>query len=111
MANTAGKAYGLTALIPIQHGFSDNTSYDKQVRDLLQCWPRHDDSPMAQIPNTYLCRFYLLNDVFFEGDPAKEDHLNNHYLVYETNFHGDRDTYLIQAQKSVADCTSSKATQ
>ena len=97
MANTAGKAYGLTALIPIQQGQSVGTSYDKQVRDQLYDWPRHSDSPMAKIPNTYLCRFYLLNDVFYQGDPAKEDHLNNQYLVYETNFHGDRDTYLINA--------------
>ena len=97
MANVAGKAYGLTALIPIKHGQSENTSYDKQVRDQLYCWPRASDSPMAKIPNTYLCRFYLLNDVFYQGKPAVEEHLNNHYLVYESNFHGDPETYLAQA--------------
>lgn len=97
MANTAGKAYGLTALIPVQHGSSGKASYDRQILELLECWPRHGNSPMAKIPNTYLCRFYLLNDVFYQGEPASEDHLDNRYLVYETNFHGDRDTYLVEA--------------
>ena len=94
MANTAGNAYGLTALIPIKNGVSDGVSFDKQVRDQLQQWPKHAASPMAKVPNTYLCRFYLLNDVFFQGFPATEEHLNSKYLVYETNFHGDRDNYL-----------------
>ena len=94
MANTAGNAYGLTALIPIKNGVSDGVSFDKQVRDLLQQWPKHSESPMAKVPNTYLCRFYLLNDVFFQGYPAKEEHLKSKYLVYETNFHGDLETYL-----------------
>lgn len=97
MANTAGNAYGLTALIPLKKGSSDGVSYDKQARDLLQQWPKDDESPMACVPNTYLCRFYLLNDVFYEGEPAVEEHLKNKYIAYETNFYGSLEFYLTEA--------------
>lgn len=94
MGNRSGNAYGLTALIPIEAGSENNVSYDKIVRDKLQGWPLHEHSPMAGVPNTYLCRFYLLNDCFYEGFPAEEEHLANQYLVFSSNFYGERESYL-----------------
>ena len=35
-----------------------------------------------------------MDDVVFVGHPASEDHLKSRYLVFETNFDGDLDTYL-----------------
>lgn len=94
MGNQVGNSYGLTALIPIKHGEENNQSYDKLLRDQLQTWPVGKLSPMAQVPNTYLSRVFLLNDVFYEGAPAIEEHLKNKYLVFSSNFYGDLDTYL-----------------
>ena len=94
MGNRFGNAYGLTVLIPIKHGTEDNRSYDKIIRDKLQQWPLDEQSPLAKVPNTYLSRIFLLNDVFYEGAPAIEEHLKNKYLVFSSNFFGELDDYL-----------------
>ena len=94
MGNRFGNAYGLTVLIPIKHGTKDNRAYDKIIRDQLQEWPLDRQSPMALVPNTYLARLFLLNDVFYEGAPAIEEHLKSKYLVFSSNFFGELDTYL-----------------
>lgn len=110
MSNTSGNAYGLTALIPIIPFKKDKDgkkildtvtidedsqqSHASKVRELLQEWSVNEKSPMAVVPNTYLCRFYVLNDVFYQGSPAKEDHLKSKYLVFSSNFYGDLTTYL-----------------
>ena len=94
MGNKFGNAYGLTVLIPIKHGTEDNRAYDKIIRDKLQKWPLDKQSPMAAVPNTYLARVFLLDDVFYEGAPAEEEHLKNKYLVFSSNFFGELDPYL-----------------
>ena len=95
-ANQSGNAYGLTTLIPIKNGTEAGESHASQVRRLLQTWSldRNEHSPMARVPNTYLCRFYVLNDVFYQGSPAREEHLKSKYLVFSTNFHGELETYV-----------------
>ena len=94
MGNKFGNAYGLTVLIPIKQGSEHNRSYDKIIRDRLQAWPLQKQSPLSRVPNTYLSRVFLLNDVFYEAYPAAEEHLNNKYLVFSSNFHGELDDYL-----------------
>lgn len=99
MANESGNAYGLTALIPIKNNTvaideDSQQSYSSRVRELLQEWEVNEKSPMAVVPNTYICRFYVLNDVFYEASPAHEDHLKSKYIVFSSNFHGDLTTYL-----------------
>ncbi|MCP3867397.1 MAG: hypothetical protein GY703_04720 [Gammaproteobacteria bacterium] len=87
-------AAGLTVLCPIINDSDGNQSHVMALRQHLQDLPLHENSPMAAVPNTYLCRFYILNDVFYQGAPAEEEHLKSKYLVYSTNFHGDLDSYL-----------------
>lgn len=94
MANKSGNAYGLTVLSPIINGSQNNDSYAAHVRERLQKLELNENSPMSAVPNTYLCRFYVLNDVFYQGSPAREEHLKSKYLVFSTNFYGDLDTYL-----------------
>jgi hypothetical protein len=101
MGNKFGNAYGLTALIPVKHGAEENRAYDKIIRDELQKWKLNKISPMAEVPNTYLSRVFLLNDVFYEGKPAIEEHLNNKYLVFSSNFYGELDTYLTGMWKAI----------
>lgn len=100
MANKSGNLYGLTTFIPIkrtaQYGTVNGQSRSSKVRELLQEWSLHpnDESPMAKVPNTYLCRFYVLNDVYYQGSPAKEDHLKSKYLIFSSNFYGKLKPYL-----------------
>ena len=101
MSNRFGNAYGLTVLIPIKQGTEDNRSYDKIIRDQLQAWPLDSESPLAAVPNTYLARLFLLNDVFYEGAPAIEEHLKSKYLVFSSNFHGELEPYLEGMWKAI----------
>lgn len=94
--NKSGNAYGLTLLCPIINGFENDISFSALTRDRLQKLPLNTESPMAKVPNTYLCRFYVLNDVMYQGKPAREEHLKSKYLVFSTNFYGDLDAYLAQ---------------
>lgn len=94
MANTNNNAYALTLACPIKNGSLNEQSYASLTRMVLQTLARHEMSPLAKVPNTYLARFYILNDVFYEGSPAQEDHLQSKYLVFSSNFHGDLTNYL-----------------
>ena len=49
---------------------------------------------MAAVPNTYLCRFWVLDAVPYQGKPAFLDHLQSAYLVFSSNFYGELDPYL-----------------
>lgn len=94
MAKKFAEPTPLTLLSPIKNGALGEQSYASLTREYLQSLESHDLSPMAQVPNTFLCRFFILNDVFYEGSPAEEDHLQSKYLAFCCNFHGDTDTYL-----------------
>lgn len=116
--NISGNAYALTILAPIKNGYTEEQiAYADIVRCRLQDWNNQDYSPMAQVPQTYLCRYYVLDDVYTESLPGadprsrwldlltalpfggignklrvgmlpKEDHLQSRYLVFSCNFHG-----------------------
>jgi len=87
-------AHGLTVLSPIINGALDGYSYSTLTLKYLQEMSVNEDSLMAKVPNTYFSRFYVLNDVFYEGSPADEEHLKSKYLVFTSNFHGGLDDYL-----------------
>jgi hypothetical protein len=92
--NESGRAYGLTVLCPLGNDSQDDQSYAAIVRGHLRALAVDESSPMARVPNTYLCRMFVLDDVFYEGDPANEEHLLSKYLVFVAELHGDLDTYL-----------------
>tara|TARA_R110001599_G_scaffold171353_1_gene362258 strand:+ start:262299 stop:262982 length:684 start_codon:yes stop_codon:yes gene_type:complete len=118
MGNHSGKAYALTGLCPIKKGHLDGTAYSDEVRYRLHNWGLLEHSPMAKVPQTYLCRYFVLNDVYYESLPGtefggtffdllsifsdkfrrkalpKEDHLKSKYIVFSCNLHGDLDSYL-----------------
>ena len=106
MPNEAGRAYGLNVLCPIRHGSDGKRSYASITRDYFQKLQleRHDhDSPMARVPNTYLCRFFVLNNVDYQGKPAELDTLKSSYLVFVAEIHGERDAYLEGMWKHASD--------
>ncbi len=103
MPNQSDRAYGLTTLCPIKNGAPvnskgshENESFVAITKDRLRALSRkpNEESPMAEVPNTYLCRFFILNDVYYEGKPANLEHLKSKYLVFTSNFHGELEPYL-----------------
>ncbi len=94
MPNKSGQAYGLTTLCPLLPSQDQTDSPTVIVRDFLNGIGTGEASPMAKVPNTYLCRFVILGDVFYEGKPAEVDHLQSDYLVFVCELHGDLTTYL-----------------
>ncbi|HSD38126.1 MAG TPA: hypothetical protein VLC92_11505 [Rhodocyclaceae bacterium] len=124
MANVSGNAYGLTILSPIRNGVvrGAEISHADAVREKLQAWNHEFNSPMASVPQTYLCRFYVLDDVVTQSLPGgsaldsltdlspyipdalrrwalpAEDHLQSAYLVFSSNLFcgpaGTPDAYL-----------------
>lgn len=101
MANTSGNAYALTTLCPITNGASldaegyESESHDKAIRRLIQDIPLNQGSFFSKVDNTYFARLFILNDVFFQqGNAYEQDHLKSKYLCFNSNFHGDLETYL-----------------
>lgn len=97
MSNKSGNAYSLVTLCPIK--CTSETDYTpvfqlrKQLQDFSddQRWPV---SFMAKVPNTYLARYFIIDDLFFQSFPNKLDNLKSKYLAFTANIYGDLDTYL-----------------
>jgi hypothetical protein len=101
MSNTSGKAYALTTLCPITNGAilddrgNETEAHDKVVRRLLQDIPLNEGSFFTDVENTYFARLFILNDVFFQqGNEHEQDHLKSKYLCFNSNFHGNLESYL-----------------
>jgi hypothetical protein len=93
MSNQSGQTYGLTVLSPI---IEDDASIDVCHATELRWYLARvkDQDCFAKIDSTHLARLVVMDDVVFVGAPACEEHLKSRYLVFETNFDGDLDTYL-----------------
>lgn len=94
MANVSGKTYGLTVMSPILEDSRLDICHSMEIRWYLSQLPSDHRSPFAQLSSTYLARLVVMDDVVFVGLPACEEHLKSRYLVFETNFDGDVNTYL-----------------
>ena len=72
MANVSGNSYGLTILSPIKNGRVPGAeiAFADAIRERLQAWNNEHNSPMAQVPQTYLCRFFVLDDIRTESTPG-----------------------------------------
>jgi hypothetical protein len=103
MPNQSGNVYGLTILSPIINGADGDVSHDCAIRDYLAGLPRDHRSPFAKISSTHMARLVVMDDVVFVGTPAREEHLQSKYLVFETNFDGDLDTYLTRMAREAAE--------
>jgi hypothetical protein len=94
MANQSGQIYGLTILSPIIEDERLDICHSIELRWYLASLPRDHRSPFARVSSTHLARLVVMDDVVFVGLPACEEHLKSRYLIFETNFDGDLDTYL-----------------
>lgn len=84
--NTLGQMYALTVLTPIAPGA------EPALRGYLEGLGE-GESPLARLPRTHFGRWVILPDYHSEKD-QKPDHLASQYLVFTSNFDGDRDSYL-----------------
>jgi hypothetical protein len=94
MANQSGNVYGLTILSPIVEDANAEISHALAIRSYLAGLPNDERSPFARVSSTHLARLVVMDDVVYVGMPACEEHLNSQYLIFESNFDGDLDTYL-----------------
>jgi len=94
MPNENGNAYGLTVLSPLCGETRENQSVAAILRARLRNLDVHENSPMARVPNTYLSRMFVLDDVFYQGKPALQEHLKSKYLVFIAELHGELEPYL-----------------
>jgi hypothetical protein len=67
--NTVGRHSGLTALFPIRSGTFDATStrsdqsIEGSLKSLLRSAPRDEQSPFADVPDTYFARLLILTNL------------------------------------------------
>jgi len=101
MPNQNGSLYGLTILSPILNDEKATPSHDLQIRLYLAKLPTDQRGPFAIAPLTHLTRLVVMDDVIYVGAPSCEEHTNFKYLVWESNFDGDLDTYLTTLAKTV----------
>lgn len=94
MPNKSGQAYALTALCPLCDETRDNQSVAAIIKTRLRNLEVHEASPMARVPNTYLSRMFVLDNVVYQGKPALEENLKSKYLVFVAELHGELEPYL-----------------
>jgi hypothetical protein len=117
--NASGQAGSLVVLSPIRNSFEDGIAFSDRIRNQLTRWTmKVPNSPMAEVPDTYFCRYFVLDDVYIQSLPGndlfgtladfvsigsdkaridalpKADHLQSKYLVFYCNYYGDLDRYL-----------------
>ncbi|HEX7669360.1 MAG TPA: hypothetical protein VF395_07255 [Polyangiaceae bacterium] len=95
MPNRNANAYALTTLCPLVVDSGRDESPLAIIRDRLDGYPTDHLSPMAKVPNTYFSRFFVLDDVVYEARPARLDRLESNYLVFNSDFHGELEPYLL----------------
>jgi hypothetical protein len=107
MANVSGSVYGLTILSPIIDDPKADISHDCAIRSYLATLPNGHQSPFAKVGSTHICRLVVMDDVIFVGVPAKEEHLQSKYLVFESNFDGELEPYVTRMAKQIPDVVES----
>jgi hypothetical protein len=103
MANQNGQIYGLTILSPIIEDQRLDICHSMELRWYLGHLARDQNSPFAKISSTYLACLVVMDDVVYVGAPACEEHLKSRYLLFETNFGGDLETYLTRMASETPD--------
>ena len=102
MANQSGSVYGLTILSPILQDRKAETSHNCAIRMKLASLPSDESSPFATVSSTHMARLVVMDDVVYVGMPSCEEHLKLQYLIFETNFDGDLDTYLSRMAREIS---------
>ena len=103
MADQSGSIYGLTILSPIKDDPHAEISHSLAIRMYLQTLPVDGKGPFGKVSTTHMARLVVLDDVVYFGMPSREEHLKSKYLIFESNFDGDLETYLQQLATEARD--------
>ncbi len=99
MGNRYDNFYGYTGLFPIRKSTGDGSSPLRDLRRELEALPFGRDSLLSRTGLVHGARMFVIDDVVFNGYPAKEEHLNHAYLVVSVTFDGE----LEQLVKRIAE--------
>jgi hypothetical protein len=86
--NTCGQAYALTVLTPILEG------RERTLARTLDAFGGDEESPLAQVAGTHFARWVVMNDIVYEGNGQRRDHLRSGQLLFTSNFDGAVEPYL-----------------
>jgi hypothetical protein len=100
MSNQSGSIYGLTILSPIRDDPQADIPPSLAIQMYLAKLPRDHHSPFAKLSSTHMARLSVLEDVV-RVTPVIEERLTTSYLVFESNFDGDIDAYLMRMASAV----------
>jgi hypothetical protein len=93
MSNANGRKYGFTALFPIKSG-TDGAA----LRQHLRAMDRDErGSALAAVPIIHMARLVIVDDLPFQGLPAKLDRLESSYLLFTCDFDGNDPAQLVAA--------------
>jgi hypothetical protein len=92
MANQKGNKYGFTALFPIKPG-----EHAAHLRTYLRSLDsRPCGSPLSSVPIVHMARLAIVDQMPYQGVPAKSDILNSAYLLFLCEFDGTSSDSLVQ---------------
>jgi hypothetical protein len=92
VANQNGNKYGLTALFPIKPG-----EHAARLRIHLRSLDSQlNGSPLSKVPIIHMARLVIIDQIPYQGLPAKTDTLNSDYLLFLCAFDGSSSDSLVQ---------------
>ncbi len=99
MANVYDAKYALTTLFPIKGDHRGGDSHYVALRDGLRKLDRDQPygSPLSQIPFLHMARFAIIDNLIYQGMPARRDRLKSRYLLFMCDFDGESVDPLVGA--------------
>lgn len=94
MPDKSGQSYAFAAMTPIISGSTQGVIHAAELRGILARLNALEESPFTRVPGTHFARWNVIDDMPQLGYPTVVDHLQSKYLMLETDFDGDRDTWI-----------------
>jgi len=92
MGNTNGKKFGFTGLFPIK-----SVEDTLPLRQYLRSMDEHPyGSPLSSVDIIHMARFVIIDNLAYQGIPAKRDELKSRYLLFICDFDGGSLDVLIR---------------
>lgn len=89
MGNRYDNFYGYTGLFPVRKSTGDGSSPLRDLRRVLEQLPFGKDSLLSRTGLVHGARMFVIEDVVYNGHPAREEHLEHAYLVLSVTFDGE----------------------
>ena len=103
MPDKSGQSYAFAAMTPIISGSTQGVIHAAELRSVLARLNELKESPFTRVAGTHFARWNVIDDMPQLGFPTDVDHLQSKYLLLETDFDGDRDTWIDSFATSMPD--------